>query len=204
MTEKNIAFLALIVAILALAVSTFNYFMQKSQYEIDYQEEVIVNLKNWPHKYIKQEPSHELIFSLRNTSKKNINYFFRINGNGVCVREKKQLEPFDACNYESDIHTLSKPEAGAHIKEHTVYIETLVDRSKINPLAYRSDPVFYINIEVLSAKTGKNLFHSKCYYTYNMEINQLMFYNPVLDTSGYSKVLHSTCLRVAPENVVPY
>ncbi len=91
MTERNISFLALVVAIFALAISAFTYFMQKSQYEIDYQEEVIVNLKNWPHKYIEHTPTHELNFSLRNTSKTNIDYFFRINGKGVCVQEQIAL-----------------------------------------------------------------------------------------------------------------
>lgn len=197
MTQRNIAFLALVVSAIALVLSVLTYITQRSQYEVDYRERVIVDIEGWPHHLIEHNPTHELKFSLRNTSKSDVDYFIRVYGKGVCVQKQEKPKFWGGCDYESKIHTLSKPEAGAHVKEHRVFIDTLVDKSKLNTKASRSEPIFYINVDVLSLKTGKKLFSSRCYYEYNHEINQLEFHDPFIDTSGYDKILHSTCMRAA-------
>lgn len=207
MTEKRIALFSLLVAFVALIFSIRTYNMQKSQYDYDYQEELLFESKDWPLKRISSNSGKSLTFSLKNTSKKNVDYFIRLYGEGVCIQKTEKLDLFDSCDLESKIHTLSKPEAGAHSKKHSVYLSAIVDERVIAPLNFGSDneidsgidisPRFSVKVEIVSANSGKTLYQSKCSYSYDFESKSLNFYKPIIDTSGLDKVLHSECFRVA-------
>jgi hypothetical protein len=60
-------------------------------------------------------------------------------------------------------------------------------------LAYTSDTKYYLSVEVVNASNGKTLFQSLYYYTYAPDEKSFSLYQPVMDTSGESKILQSKC-----------
>ena len=60
-------------------------------------------------------------------------------------------------------------------------------------LAYSSDPIFYLALDVLDGSNGRRLFRSKCFYSFVADSKSLVLYEPVLDTSQQAKPIQSEC-----------
>lgn len=188
MSDRLIAKLSLLTALLALAVSIIALFLQYSEYE----EAVVVSPGVLPLKRITSAEPIEFDLSVINTAKSNTEYFLRVHSNAACVDGINGRPQFIPCKYESRIIRLSKPEAGSHQHIHKLRLQapSSVD---MPPLAYDSDPKYFFEVEIISSRTGKSLFQSTCYYTFNSERKSLDLYEPVLDTSGESKILQAMC-----------
>lgn len=189
--EQIIAQWSLVISCLALAVSGLTYWQSKRQFGTDYDAAVIISPGILP---IKRILDGEQKFSLdvSNTAKENVGYFLRVASNIGCIKgngSKPQLVP---CGYESQIIRLSKPEAGSHKYTHDISVNAAAGAVPM-PLAYTSDPKYYLSVEVVNASNGKTLFQSLCYYTYAPDEKSFSLYQPVMDTSGESKVLQSKC-----------
>lgn len=189
--EKIIAQWSLVISCIALAVSGLTYWQAKRQFDTDYDAAVIVSPGVLPIKRI-LEGEQKFPLEVSNTAKENVGYFLRIASNMACVKgdeSKPQLVP---CGYESQIIHLSKPEAGSHKYTHGILVNATAGAVPM-PLAYTSDPKYYLSVEVVNASNGKALFQSLCYYIYAPEEKSFSLYQPVMDTSGKSKILQSKC-----------
>jgi hypothetical protein len=189
--EQIIAQWSLVISCLALVVSGLTYWQSKRQFRTDYDAAIIVSPGVLP---IKRISDGEQKFSLdvSNTAKENVGYFLRVASNMGCVKgngSKPQLVP---CGYESQIIHLSKPEAGSHKYTHDISVNAAAGAVAM-PLAYMSDPKYYLSVEVVNASNGKTLFQSLCYYTYIPDEKSFSLHQPVMDTTGESKILQSKC-----------
>lgn len=190
MSDRRIAQWSLVVAVLALVVSACALLLQRLQYQSDYEEAVVVSPGVLPLKRITSAEPLEFELSVINTAKSNTEYFLRVNSNAACVDGINGRPQFIPCTYESRIIRLSKPEAGSHQHIHKLRLQapSSVDMPL---LAYSSDPKYFLEVEIISSRNGRSLFQSTCYYTFNSERKSLDLYEPVLDTSGQSKVLQA-------------
>ena len=193
MTDRLIAQIALIISVVSVCIAFGTFLIDRKQLNLEYAEEVFVHIQGWPFKKINRTPYQEVPIEITNTSKTNLEYYLRVNGNAVCVQENDDYRFLEGCAFESKISSLSKSQGKRDKRIHNLKIYVSKNSIKMHPLSYSSDPDYYINIEVLSAKNGKKLFSSKCYYSFIPKTDTLHFYEPEIDTSGRDKILHSYC-----------
>lgn len=194
MTDRNIAFASLIVAAFALLISTAAFIQSNAQYRADYEEEVTLKVSQWPITPISSTTPSEFRVEVRNTSKRNLEYRLRLTGNAVCVSEDPIAEVLKPCQYESRPVRISKPEAGSHTHTHTLYVSAMPGSVKISPLAYASDPDYFVSLEVISVNNGASLHEATCYYNYIPDSKSLVLYKPIIDTTGASKTWQARCM----------
>lgn len=189
--EQIIAQWSLVISCIALAVSILTYWQAKRQFGTDYDAAIIISPGVLPIKRI-LEGEQQFSLDVSNTAKQNVGYFLRIASNMGCVKGNGSKPKLVPCDYESEIIRLSKPEAGIHKYAHDISINATTGAVP-TPLSYMSDPKYYLSVEVVNASNGKTLFQSLCYYTYAPDEKSFSLYQPVMDTSGESKILQSKC-----------
>lgn len=194
MTDRRIAIASFLVALFALVVSAAAFMQSRAQYLADYEQEVTVTANEWPINPISSVKPSQVSIEVRNTSKRNLEYVLRLTGNAICTSEREKSEVFLPCQYESRAVRISKPEAGAHFQVHKLFVRALPGAVKINPLAYVSDPNYFVTLEVVNAANGTTLHKTTCYYAYAVETGSLSLYKPIIDTSGKSKTLQASCM----------
>jgi hypothetical protein len=127
-----------------------------------------------------------------NTSKADTAYFLRVRSNAVNVEGDHGRAQFIPGSYESQTIRLSKPEGEKHSHVHKLRLQA-PSHVDMPVLSYTSDPKYFLDVEVISSRNGKALFKSSCYYLFSSESKTLVLYDPVIDTSGESKVLQAQC-----------
>ena len=198
MKTKNISIAAVVISLISLLFTSLTYLVQYKQYNIDYTENLIVEIKDWPIKII-ETPFQKLSLEITNTSSISVSYYIKIHGDGVCIQEYKGQENLQYCKLETQVYNLSKSGTAKDSKDQVAYIKTNTYPNKDNPLeslAYSSEPRYFIMIEVISEKTGRILYSTKCFYAESFEDNKLKFYDTIIDTSDETGKLHSTCKEV--------
>lgn len=194
LTDRAIALGSAGIAFFALIISAAAFVQSRAQYVADYDEDVTLKVDQWPLDPISSEIPSEFNVEVRNTSKQNLEYKLRLTGNAICVSEDKAFDSLKPCEYESRPVRISKPEAGSHFHLHKLYVKTLPGAVKVNPLAYSSEPDYFVTLQVVNARNGNSLLKTTCYYTYIPERSSLSLYRPIIDTSGRSKTLQARCM----------
>lgn len=194
MIDRNIALGSLVIAVLVFALSAAAFVQSRTQHQVDYDEEITLTANQWPINPISSATPSEFSIEVRNTSKRNLEYLLRLTGSAICVSESQSFDLFKPCQYESRPVRISKPEAGSHFHLHKLYVKALPSAVKVNPLAYSSDPDYFVTLEVISTRNGTVLHKTTCYYTYIPDSKTLSLYKPVIDTSGKSKILQMRCM----------
>lgn len=192
LTDRQISFLAMLFAGLAVAVSVVSCRQSSKQSAEDYDAAVLLSPGVLPIKTIPSDKPVEVDIVVTNTSKKNLAYFLKIDANSACVTgsdSKPQLLP---CRFESSIIKVSKIDAGNHSFKHKIAF-TAPTSVRMSAMALHSDPDHLIRLEVIDAANGKSLFLSECYYYFDPKIKSLQLYRTVLDTSGESQRLQARC-----------
>jgi len=186
----NLATAAL--ALLSLIVSVFALYVSWSQHYTDYNRAVLVQPGALPLHRI-SEGSTSIDLEIINTSKTNIQYFMRAHTNMGCINGKNGRPLFIPCDYESQVISLSKSDAGKSIYKHTLSFDNRAGAVKSNPLVYISPPDYFLMIEIIDASNGRNLYKSECFYSYHVEAKAFVLDQPVIDTSGESERRQKLC-----------
>jgi len=201
MDNKHLTILSISIALATLIVTVSAFAITYWQDMIDYDEKIIVDMHDWPFKSFNQHSLYTLNFKITNTSKADLKYFFRVNGNITCAHELRISTDFESCDYQSRDYELSKPDSGRHMREHTVFLDIVLSPADtvelINPDSPfpENEPNYYIRMDVISAKNETLLFSTKCHYTFNQKSQLLTYYAPYLDTSGLDKKVDVLCQR---------
>lgn len=192
LTDRQIALIAMAAAVFATVFAGIALWQSSRQFDFDYEPVVVIGPGQLPLKKIPSIKPLEFDITVTNTSKVNLSYFLRVNSNTACVSGDEGRPQFVPCAFESHSIPLSKPEAGQQAYTHKLKLQapSTVD---MHPLAYSSEPTHYVVFDVVDARNGKTLKHSKCYYTFEAAARALTLYQPVIDSTGRSKILQAAC-----------
>jgi len=139
------------------------------------------------------EGSTSVELEVENTSKTNLQYFLRAYTNMGCIKGINGRPLFMPCEYESQVISLSKSDAGKSSYKHTLTVDARAGAEKSNSLAYTSSPSYFLTIEIIDASNDHPLYESKCFYAYDVEAKAFGLDQPVIDTSGESERRQRLC-----------
>ncbi len=180
------------IAVLSLVVSAFALYVSWSQHDTDYDRAVVVQPGALPLSIV-NEGGTTLDLEVSNTSKTNLQYFLRARTNMGCIKGTNERPQFVPCNYESQVISLSKSDAGRNTYKHTLSFDARAGSVNISPFAYISNPDYFFIIEIVDASNGRQLYKSECFYGYHVEAKAFGLDQPVVDTSGESERRQRTC-----------
>lgn len=179
-------------ALLSLVVSAVALYVSWSQHDTDYDRAVLVQPGALPLSRI-NEGSTSVDLEVANTSKTNLQYFLRARTNMGCIKGTNGRPLFIPCEYESQVISLSKSDAGKNSYKHTLTFDARAGAVKSSPLAYISPPDYFLTIEIIDASNGRHLYKSECFYAYHVEAKAFGLDQPVIDTSGESERRQRLC-----------
>lgn len=191
-TDRQISFAAMLIAFISALISAFALFQSNKQFGIDYDSSINISPGALPVKTIPSDKALGLELTITNTSKSNLKYFIRAESNVACITGESAKPKLLSCIYESRTISLSKPEAGAQKHKHKLNIKAF-DGVDIPALAYSSDPIFYLNVEIIDAGSKKVLSKSKCYYSFEPDLKSLVLYEVIFDSDQKRKNIQSEC-----------
>lgn len=192
MDQRTYNSVTVAIAVLSLAVSAIALSVSWSQHETDYERAVLVQPGALPLTRI-NEGNTSLNLEVANTSKTNLQYFLRARSNMGCIKGTNERPQFMPCDYESQVISLSKSDAGKNTYKHALTFDARAGAIKTSPLAYISPPDYYLMIEIIDASNGRQLFKSECFYGYHVEAKAFGLDQPVVDTSGESNKRQRAC-----------
>ena len=183
---------SLLIAAVSLFMSGWQFIENNSEFHADYDASVTVSTGKFPINKIKNG-DNSFNFKVINSSKRNINYFAKVESNMGCVTGSDAQPKLIPCGYESQNIALGKKSTKNNSFQHEIKLKASPGAVNTSPLAYSSPPKYFLNVEIFSARNRKPLFQSLCYYSYDTEYKAFVLYQPIIDTSGYSVVLQSHC-----------
>jgi hypothetical protein len=192
MNERTFNLATVGTSVLSLIVSSIALYMSWSQHNSDYDRAVLVQPGALPLPRI-NEGQISFDLEIANTSKSNLQYFLRANTNMGCLKGTSGRSLFVPCEYESQVISLSKSDAGKSVYKHTLNLDAHPGAVKTNPIAYISDPNYVLTIEVIDAANGRLLYKSECFYRYHIEAKAFGLDQPVIDTTGESERRQKQC-----------
>ena len=178
------------VAALSLLLSSIALYASLQQYRNDYSEAVLIQPGALPIQEIKLGKS-PIEFTVQNTSRTNIRYYMKVSSNFLFI-DGTNRKPTDF-SYESQIISLSKAELPGDSFTHKINLNAGETAPKMHPLAFLSDADFYLSVEILNARNGKNLFSSNCYYKFHRASQSYGLEQPVFDSSGDAERRQAGC-----------
>lgn len=110
-----------------------------------------------------------------------------------CIEGTNGRPLFMPCEYESQVTSLSKSDAGKSSYTHTLTLDARAGAVTSSPLAYISSPDYFLTIEIIDASNGRHLYKSECFYAYHVEAKEFGLDQPVFDTSGESERRQRLC-----------
>ena len=191
-TDRIYNWVAISISVLALIISGLALYISWSQYDIDYDTAVLIKPGTLPIVQIK-EGMNDFSLDISNTSKSNLQYFLRADTNMGCVDGEHSRPQIVPCRYESQVVSLSKIDAGNSGYRHIIRLDARNGAVETNPLAYASEPDYYMDIEIVDAANGKLLYKSECFYSYQIDAKVFALDQPVMDTSGESIEKQKLC-----------
>ena len=192
MTDRSYNFFSFLISILALIVSLIALYLTWSQQSNDYEISVIIKPGTLPIVSIK-EGVLDFDLEVLNTSKSNLQYILRADTNMGCVDGEHSRPQIVPCRYESQVVNLSKIDAGNSGYRHKIRLDARNGAVETSPLAYTSEPDYYMDIQIVDAANGKLLYKSECFYSYHIEAKLFALDQPVMDTSGESIEKQKLC-----------
>jgi hypothetical protein len=183
---------AISIAILALLVSGASLWLSYLKYNKNFAGSVVVHSAYLRNASIPKE-AHSFELNVINTSGSNLNYVLKIDTNMGCIKGEDARPELAPCQYASQAVTLTNVGAGNNRHHHKVILEAYPGALKTNPLAYASSPGYFFEVEVIDGSDYEVLYKSKCFYSYSTDNHQFRLYQPVLDTSGRSRVIQKEC-----------
>jgi hypothetical protein len=193
--ESKLWLLALVSAlasVLSAAVALIALFYVWSQHSADYDKAVLVQPGTLPLTRInKGQVSFNL--EVANTSKSNLQYYLRANTNMGCLEGANGRPLFIPCGYESQVISLSKSDAGKSSYKHSFKLDAYPGAVKSHPLAYISEPNYFLAVEIIDASNGRILYKSECFYGYHLEAKVFSLDQPVVYPTGQSERRQRQC-----------
>lgn len=192
MNQRTHNFITAALAFLSFVISGVALYLSWSQQDSDYDRAVLVQPGSLPLSTI-EEASMLVELEVTNTSKTNLQYFLRAHTNMGCLKGVNGRPLFMPCDYESQVISLSKFDAGKNSFTHTLTLDPHAGAVKTHPLAYISDPDYFLTIEIIDASNGRNLYKSECFYVYHVDERAFSLDQPVIDTTGESEKRQRMC-----------
>ena len=183
-----------IISVIALVVSMAALYFSWEQHSIDYDKDkaVIIKPGTLPINRIK-EGQMPLDLEFENTSKKNLQYYLSVKTNIGCIKGENEQPLLIPCSrHKSQIVSLGK--SGSEKNSYYKHALNLDVPMVHPPLAYMSEPNYYLTIEVFDPSNDQILFRSDCYYYYETNAKAFVLDQPVLDTTGESNRRQGQCL----------
>jgi len=183
---------SIVIALFSLAISSVALFFSWSQHSSDYEKSALIRPGMLPLNNIPKGNS-EFSLDVLNTSKNNLQYYLRVETNMGFLEGENGRPQYLPFSYESQVVSLSKSGAGGNVYKHTLSLDAQHGAVDTHPLAFISPAEYYIHIRIIDASNGLTLFSSKCFYGLHIEAGIFVLDQPVIDTSGESKVRQKEC-----------
>lgn len=186
MTDRKSSLWSIIISVATLAVLALGSWQSRRAFQVDYDASVFVRLK--PTRLINIPLSNfEFDVTVTNTSKRNIQYYLKVETNMGCLKGRPAKPMLNPCGYISPNISLIKQGAGISNYRHEISMDVHPGAVDMSPLAYQSKAEYFLGIKIVNAQNGKRLFQSVCYYIYIPRDKAFRVYDPALDTAGKSK-----------------